>query len=77
VLLRLQAVAPKLCLDSLELHLSSIASDVNESSLCGGYIYALGIGACGTKFIEHGPLFIGLLVWTRRELEVLQFLSIN
>jgi hypothetical protein len=29
------------------------------------------------KFVEHMPLFIGLLVWTCRGLGVLQFLSIN
>jgi hypothetical protein len=76
-LLRLQEVAPKLCLDPLKLLLGSIASNGGESSLFSGYICVLGFGACGTKFIKHGPLFIGLLVWTRRGLRVLQFLSLN
>jgi hypothetical protein len=37
----------------------------------------LGFGSCGSKFGENRPLFIGLLVWTRRGLGVLQFLSIH
>jgi hypothetical protein len=37
----------------------------------------LGFGSCGSKFGENRSLFIGLLVWTRRGLGVLQFLSIN
>jgi hypothetical protein len=57
--------------------LGSIASDVDESSLCGGYLRALGFGACGTKFNEYGLLFIGLLGPTRRGDGVLYFLSVN
>jgi hypothetical protein len=30
----------------------SIASNVDESSSCDGYLCALGFGACGTKFDE-------------------------
>jgi hypothetical protein len=57
--------------------LGSIASDVDESSSCGGYLRALGFGACRIKFDEYGPLFIGLLGPTRRGDGVLRFLSIN
>jgi hypothetical protein len=57
--------------------LGSIASDVDESSSCGGYLRALGFGACRIKFNEYGPLFIGLLGPTRRGDGVLRFLSIN
>jgi hypothetical protein len=61
-LLWLQEVALKLRLDPLKLLLSSIASDGGGSSLCGGYLHALGLGACRTEFDEHVPLFIGLLL---------------
>jgi hypothetical protein len=64
--LRLQGAALQLCLAPLKLILGSIASDVDESMLCGGYLRALGFGACGTKFDEYGPLFIGLLGLTHR-----------
>jgi hypothetical protein len=43
----------------------------------GGFLRALGFGACESKFIEHEPLFIGLLVLTRRGHEYLSFLSLN
>jgi hypothetical protein len=75
--LRLQGAALQLHLAPLKLLLGSIASDVDESSLCGGYLHALGFGACGTKFDEYGPLFIGLLGPTRRGDGVQHFLSIN
>jgi hypothetical protein len=65
-LLRLQEVALELQLDLLKLLLGPISSDGGESSSRNGYLRALGFGACGTKFNEHGPLFIGLLVLTRR-----------
>jgi hypothetical protein len=39
--------------------------------------WQLGFGACGTKFDEYGPLFIGLLGPTCRGDGVLNFLSIN
>jgi hypothetical protein len=39
---------------------TSIASDGGESSLYGGYLCALGFGSCGTKFDEHGVLYIWL-----------------
>jgi hypothetical protein len=69
--------ALQLRLAPLKLLLGSIASDVNESSLCGGYLCALGFGAYGTKFDEYRLLFIGLLGPTRRGDGVLHFLSIN
>jgi hypothetical protein len=40
-------------------------------SLHGGFLRALGFGAYGSKFIEHEPLFIELLVLTCRGHEVL------
>jgi hypothetical protein len=55
----------------------SIALDVDESSSCGGYLCALGFGACETKFDVYVPLFIGLLGPTHRGDGVLYFLSIN
>jgi hypothetical protein len=73
----LRGAALQLCLAPLKLLLGSIALDVDESSSCGGYLHALGFGACGTKFDEYGPLFIGLLGPTHRGHEVLHFLSIN
>jgi hypothetical protein len=75
--LQLQGAALQLLLAPLKLLLESIALDIDESSLCGGYLRALGFGACGTKFDEYGPLFIGLLGSTRRGDRVLHFLSIN
>jgi hypothetical protein len=75
--LQLQGAALQLRLAPLKLLLGSIASDVDESSLCSGYLCALGLGACGTKFHEYGPLFIGLFDPTHRGDEVLHFLSIN
>jgi hypothetical protein len=77
MLLWLQEVALKLCLDPLKLLLHSISSDGGESSSRDGYLRALGFGVCGTKFDEHVPLFIGLLVLARRGCRVLHFLSIN
>jgi hypothetical protein len=77
VVLRLQGAALQLCLAPLKLHIGSIASDVEESSSCSGYLRALGFGACGTKFDEYGPLFIGLSVPSSRGCEVLHFLSMN
>jgi hypothetical protein len=77
MVLRLRGAALHLRLAPLKLLLGSIASDVDESSSCGGYLRALGFGACGTKFDEYGPLFIGLLGPTRRGCRVLRFLSIN
>jgi hypothetical protein len=49
-------VALKLRLDPLELLLGSIALGGGESSLCSGYLHALGFRACGMKFDEHEPL---------------------
>jgi hypothetical protein len=77
MLLWLQEVALKLCLDPLKLLLSSIASDDDELSSRGGYLRVLRFGVCGTKSEEHGPLFLGLSVLARRECRVLPFLSLN
>jgi hypothetical protein len=77
LVLRLQGAAIQLCLATLKLLLVSIASDVHESSSCGNYLCALVFGACGTKFNEFGPLFIGLLGPTCRGDEVLRFLYTN
>jgi hypothetical protein len=71
MVLWLRGAALPLHLAPLKLLLGSIASNVNESSSCGGYLHALGFGACGTKFDEYGPLFIGLLGPTRRGCGVL------
>jgi hypothetical protein len=76
-MLWLQGAALQLCLAPLKLLLGSFASDVDESSLCGGYLHALEFGACGTKFDEYRLLFIGLLGPTHRGDRVLHFLSIN
>jgi hypothetical protein len=38
----------------LKLLLGSNASNSGESSSRGSYLCALGFGACGTKFDEHG-----------------------
>jgi hypothetical protein len=65
VLLWLQ-VALKVCLDPLKLLLDSIPSDGGESSSRGVCVHALGFGVCVAKSGEHVPLFIGLLVLTRR-----------
>jgi hypothetical protein len=73
----LRGAALQLHLAPLKLLLGSIASDVDESSSCGGYLRALGFGACGTKFNEYRPLFIWLLGLTHRGSGVLLFLSIN
>jgi hypothetical protein len=67
----------RLRLAPFKLLLGSIASNVNECSLCGGYLCALGFGACGTKFDKYERLFIGLLGPTRRGDGVLHFLSLN
>jgi hypothetical protein len=75
--LRLRGATLQLRLGPLKLLLGSIASNVEESSSCGGYLRALGFGACGTKFNEYGLLFIGLLGPTHRGDGVLHFLSIN
>jgi hypothetical protein len=75
--LRLQGAALQLHLAPLKLLLGSIALDVDELNSCGGYLRALGFEACGTKFDEYRPLFIGLLGPTRRGCGVLRFLSIN
>jgi hypothetical protein len=77
VVLQLQGAALQLHLAPLKLLLGTIASNVDESSSRGGYLRALGFGACGTKFDEYGPLFIGLLGPTHRGCGVLIFLSIN
>jgi hypothetical protein len=45
--------------------------------LARGFCSVLGFGSCRSKFKENRPLFIGLLVWTRRGFRVLQFLSTN
>jgi hypothetical protein len=52
-------------------------STVDESSSCIVYLRALGFGACGTKFNEYEPLFIGLLGPTHRGDGVLRFLYTN
>jgi hypothetical protein len=75
--LQLRGAALQLRIAPLKLLLVSIASDVDESSSCGGYLHALVFGACGRKFDEYMLLFIGLLGRTRRGCEVLRFLSIN
>jgi hypothetical protein len=77
VVLRLQGAALQLCLAPLKLLLGSIASDIDESSLCGGYLCALGYGACGTKFDEYRPLFMGLLGPSQRGDGVQHFVFIN
>jgi hypothetical protein len=64
--LQLREAALQLWLAPLKLLLGSIASDVDESSSCGGYLRVLGFGGCGTKFNEYGPRFIGLLGPTHR-----------
>jgi hypothetical protein len=71
VVLRLRGAALQLRLTPLKLLLGSIASNVDESSSSDGYLCALGFVACGTKFDEYGPLFIGLLGPTRRGCGVL------
>jgi hypothetical protein len=76
-LLRLQDAALKLCLDPLKLLLGSIASDCGELSSPNGFLCALGFGDCGMKFVENMPLFIGLLVPSRRGHRDLAFLSTN
>jgi hypothetical protein len=55
-MLRLRGAALQLCLAPLKLLLGSIASDVDESSSCGGYLHALEFEACGIKFDEYEPL---------------------
>jgi hypothetical protein len=76
-LLPLQEVVLKLHRDPLKLLLGLIALDDNEMSSHGGFPHALGFGVCGSKFDKHGPLFIGLLVLSRRGCGVLSFLSLN
>jgi hypothetical protein len=75
--LRPRGAALQLLLAPLKLLLASIASGINESSSCGGYLRALGFGVCGTKFDEYGQLFIGLLGPTRRRDGILRFLYTN
>jgi hypothetical protein len=77
VVLQLRGAALQLRLAPIKLLLGSIALDVDESSSCSGYLRALGFRACGTKFNEYGPLFIGLLGPTHRGDGVLQFLYTN
>jgi hypothetical protein len=55
----------------------SIAMGDDELSSHGDLLRALGFGLCGSKFDEHEPLFIGLLVLARRGYRVLSFLSLN
>jgi hypothetical protein len=69
VVLLLRGAALQLRLAPLKLLLGSIALDVDESSLCGGYLRALGFGACGTKFEEYEPQFIVFLVLLIEETE--------
>jgi hypothetical protein len=76
-LLELQEVALEHHLNPLKLLLGSITLNGNELSLHGGYLRALGFGACETKSDEHDLLFIGLLVLARRGYKVLPLLSIN
>jgi hypothetical protein len=71
VVLRLRGVALQLHLAPLKLILGSIASDIDESSSCSGYLPVLGFGAYRRKFDEYRPLFIGLLGLTRRGCGVL------
>jgi hypothetical protein len=66
VVLWLRGAALQLCLAPLKLLLGSIASNIDESSSCGGYLHGIGFGACETKFDKYGPLFIGLLGPTHR-----------
>jgi hypothetical protein len=61
VVLQLRGAALQLRLAPLKLFLGSIASDVDESSSMGGYIRALGFGACETKFDEYMPLLVLLV----------------
>jgi hypothetical protein len=76
-MLQLREPVLQLRLAPLKLLLWSIASNVDESSLCGGYLRALGFAACGTKFNEYRPSFIGLLGPTHRACGVLHFVCIN
>jgi hypothetical protein len=73
----LRGAALQLRLAPIKLIIGSIASGVDESSSCSGYLRALGFGACEAKFDEYGPLFIGLLGPTHRGDRVLQFLYTN
>jgi hypothetical protein len=76
-LTRAQGVALKLRLIPLKLFLCSITSDGGESRSRSNFYQVLGFGACGIKFDEHGPLFIGLLVPSHRGCRELSFLSSN
>jgi hypothetical protein len=76
-LLWLQEEALKLRLVPLTLVLGSIASDGGELSSPDCFLCALGFVDCGMKFIAHMPLFIGLLVPSRRGHGDLDFLSTN
>jgi hypothetical protein len=73
----LQEATIKLRLDPLKLTLGSIASNGGELSSPNGFHCALGFGDCRMKFVEHMPLFIGLLVPSRRRHGDLAFLSRN
>jgi hypothetical protein len=77
MVLWLRGAALQLRFAPLKTILGSIASGVDESSLCGGYLRTVGFRACGTKFDEYGPLFIRLLGPTCRGDRVQHFLSIN
>jgi hypothetical protein len=76
-LLRFQEGALKLRLDFLKLLLGLIASDGGESSSHGGFLCALGFVDYRLKFVEHSPLFIGILVPSCRGRGDLAFLSTN
>jgi hypothetical protein len=76
-LLRLQQATLKLHLDPLKLLLGSIASDDSELSSPDSFLCALGFRDCRMKFVEHMPLFIWLLVPSRRGHRELAFLSTN
>jgi hypothetical protein len=71
-------------LSSTNNHLNSFSSSPKPCGFnCFGQWWihreqrALGFVSCGSIYGEKKPLFIGLLVWTRRGLRVLQFLCIN
>jgi hypothetical protein len=76
-LLRFQEGALKLRLDFLKLLLGLIASDGGESSSHRGFLCALGFVDYGLKFVEHRPLFIGILVPSCRGRGDLAFLTTN
>jgi hypothetical protein len=75
--LRLIQDHEQLPLGLLELLLGFNCSVQWQINLAQSSCSALGFGFCGSKFKENRLLFIGLLEWTRRQLGVLKFLSIN